>query len=118
MSKLYAIERSIISSIVNFPFNDEDKKILEVNLDPDIFEDQFFNYLVRFINELRLKKLPTDLDYIQGVMISKGIWTIEHERRFLEIMSFAGFGSYGTFIEYLNLLKQNYKETHTAKVQL
>lgn len=118
MSKYYNIERSLLSSIVNFPFMDEDKKILEIHLDPNLFEDPFFNFLVKEINELRSKNLPTDLDYIQAVMIKKGIWQIHFAERFLEIMEFGGFGSVGGFVAYLDLLKENLKSKHTVRVQL
>ena len=112
------IERTLISTILEFQFNGTDHDVLKIELDPEVFLDPFHKFIVQEVNKLRDQEKPTDTDFLRMSLINKGIWNLNWDDMLIEIQTANTLGTVGSFNDYYNELKSINRIKKTIKVQL
>ena len=118
MAETINIERTLISTILEFQFNGTDHDVLKIELDPEVFLDPFHKFIVQEVNKLRDHEKPTDTDFLRMSLINKGIWNLNWDDMLIEIQTANTLGTVGSFNDYYNELKSINRIKKTIKVQL
>lgn len=113
---LNSIEQSILVSILESDFVFTDKRILQVELNPDYFTNKIHRTIVNGINTLRKSGEPVNTDYFKAKSAKK--WSFELEATMLVIISHNPIASFESFTHYYNLLKKNYLESYHKRIAI
>ena len=102
MSNTYNIEKSIIASLLNYEY--------EEDINTNLFNNLFHRKLINGYN--RLKKIGEALDFevLRFKFSEANKWTMQEDGMLIDIMTnTTPFGHKSTFNNYLQILKNEYK---------
>jgi len=102
------IERSILCSILEHNFINNDKKIVSTVLDANLFQDKHHRLFANSINRLRELDKPIDSDMLRLKLIEAKKWDFYMEDSLMKIMTCNPFGSYYVFDKYYKTLRSNH----------
>lgn len=116
------IERSLLVSVLEHNFIQNDKKILEVILNPDYFNHPHHKIFVKAINRLKELDEPIDSDTMRHKFLHAEKWDknivadITMEDSLLNIMTHNPFTTFYLFNKYYNLLKNEYENNKKMEI--
>ncbi len=108
-SILISIENSLLVSVLEHDFVQNDKNILQINLNPEIFTDKINKLFVTAINRLKELNEPVNSDVMRIKFMKADKWNfIAYDEQLMRIIASNPFGTVDMFKSYLKVLEDEY----------
>jgi len=115
MNNTYSIEKTILVSVLEHDFIQNDKEILKVPLNAEIFSHPIHKLFVNAINRLKQLDEPTSSDFMRARFLKANKWDkLTHEVQLLEILSHNPLATVKLFKSYLKILEDKYMMSRVA----
>ena len=118
MTSSYDIEKAILVSVLENEFIGNNKEIINVELNPSHFTDEFHIMLVNGINRLKELDMPVNTDFLREQYMKVNKWNISHDNKMIEIMVHNPIGSLSLFSKYIKQLERNFIDSFDRRLAI